>query len=50
MQKMRKDFRNFVGGRWEERNGQATDPVYDPTTGKVIVEIRSRVGRMWTRW
>ncbi len=38
MQKMRKEVRNFVGGRWEERNGQATEPVYDPATGKAIAE------------
>ena len=32
------EVRNFVGGRWEERDGQATEPVYDPATGKVIAE------------
>jgi malonate-semialdehyde dehydrogenase (acetylating)/methylmalonate-semialdehyde dehydrogenase len=38
MQKTRKEVRNFVGGRWEERDGQATEPVYDPATGEVIAE------------
>ena len=29
---------NFVGGRWEERNGQATKPVYDPAAGEVVAQ------------
>jgi malonate-semialdehyde dehydrogenase (acetylating)/methylmalonate-semialdehyde dehydrogenase len=32
------EVRNFVGGRWEERDGQAIEPVYDPATGQVIAE------------
>lgn len=32
------EVRNFVGGRWEERDGQVTEPVYDPATGEVIAE------------
>ena len=29
---------NLVGGRWEERNGQSTEPVYDPATGEIVAE------------
>src|ERR671911_1212780 len=32
------EVRNFVGGRWEERDRRETEPVYDPATGKVIAE------------
>src|SRR5918995_1006183 len=32
------EVRNFVGGRWEERDGRETEPVYDPATGQVIAE------------
>ena len=38
MQEARRDVRNFVGGRWEERDGRKTEPVYDPATGQVIAE------------
>ena len=38
MQEVRREVRNFVGGRWEERDGQATEPVYDPATGRIIAE------------
>ena len=38
MQEMRREVRNFVGGRWEERDGRETEPVYDPATGRVIAE------------
>src|ERR687897_455658 len=38
MQEMRREVRNFVGGRWEERDGRETEPVYDPATGQVIAE------------
>ncbi len=33
-----REVRNFVGGRWEERDGLKTEPVYDPATGEVIAE------------
>ncbi len=33
-----REVRNYVGGRWEERNGQDTESVYDPATGEVIAE------------
>ncbi len=33
-----RDVRNFIGGQWEERNGQETEAVYDPATGQVIAE------------
>src|SRR5215216_2105245 len=32
------EVRNFVGGRWEERDSRETEPVYDPATGQVIAE------------
>lgn len=32
------EVRNLVSGIWEENNGQSTEPVYDPATGKVIAE------------
>ncbi len=32
------EVRNFVGGRWLDRNGGATEPVYDPATGEIIAE------------
>ena len=32
------EVRNFIGGSWEESNGQETEPVYDPATGEVIAE------------
>ena len=38
MQEARREVRNFVGGRWEERDGRETEPVYDPATGQVIAE------------
>ena len=33
-----REVRNYVGGRWEERNGQSTESVYDPATGEVVAE------------
>ena len=38
MQEMRREVRNYIGGRWEERDGQSTESVYDPATGEVIAE------------
>ena len=38
MQEVRREVRNFVGGRWEERDGLETEPVYDPATGRVIAQ------------
>jgi malonate-semialdehyde dehydrogenase (acetylating) / methylmalonate-semialdehyde dehydrogenase len=38
MQEVRREVRNFVGGRWEERDGRETEPVYDPATGQVIAQ------------
>jgi malonate-semialdehyde dehydrogenase (acetylating)/methylmalonate-semialdehyde dehydrogenase len=38
MQEARREVRNYIGGRWEERNGQSTESVYDPATGEVIAE------------
>src|ERR671914_749556 len=32
------EVKNLIGGRWEEGNGRATEPVYDPATGEVIAE------------
>src|SRR5918998_493440 len=33
-----REVRNLIGGRWEEGNGRATEPVYDPATGEVVAE------------
>lgn len=33
-----REVRNLVGGVWEDRNGQDTEPVYDPATGQIIAE------------
>src|SRR5918997_33478 len=33
-----RECRNLIGGRWEEGNGRATEPVYDPATGAVVAE------------
>jgi malonate-semialdehyde dehydrogenase (acetylating)/methylmalonate-semialdehyde dehydrogenase len=41
-----REVRNYIGGRWEERNGQSTESVYDPATGEVIAETPSLPGRM----
>jgi malonate-semialdehyde dehydrogenase (acetylating) / methylmalonate-semialdehyde dehydrogenase len=38
MQEVRREVRNFVGGRWEQRDGRETEPVYDPATGQVIAQ------------
>jgi malonate-semialdehyde dehydrogenase (acetylating) / methylmalonate-semialdehyde dehydrogenase len=38
MQEMRREVRNYIGGRWEERDGQSTESVYNPATGEVIAE------------
>ena len=32
------EVRNLIGGIWEEGNGRATEPVYDPATGEVVAE------------
>jgi len=32
------EVKNLVGGVWEDRNGQETEPVYDPATGEVVAE------------
>ena len=32
------EVRNLIGGRWEERDGRDTEPVYDPATGEVVAE------------
>src|SRR4051812_9205954 len=32
------EVKNLIGGRWEEANGRATEPVYDPATGEVVAE------------
>src|ERR687890_2039888 len=32
------EVRNLIGGRWEERDGRDTEPVYDPATGEVLAE------------
>ena len=32
------EVRNLIGGRWEEKDGRDTEPVYDPATGKVVAE------------
>src|SRR5919106_3988938 len=32
------EVRNLIGGRWEERDGRDTEPVYDPATGEIIAE------------
>jgi malonate-semialdehyde dehydrogenase (acetylating) / methylmalonate-semialdehyde dehydrogenase len=32
------EVRNFIGGRWEERDGRDTEPVYNPATGEVVAE------------
>src|SRR5215216_2017188 len=34
----RLEVRNFIGGRWEEKDGRDTEPVYDPATGEVVAE------------
>ena len=33
-----RDVKNFIGGQWEEHNGQDTEPVYDPAIAEVIAE------------
>ena len=40
MQTQKRSFevKNLIGGRWEERDGLDTEPVYDPATGEVIAE------------
>jgi malonate-semialdehyde dehydrogenase (acetylating) / methylmalonate-semialdehyde dehydrogenase len=32
------EVRNFIGGRWEEKDGRDTEPVYNPATGEVVAE------------
>src|SRR5215211_5358574 len=34
----RLEVRNFIGGRWEEKDGRDTEPVYDPATGEVVAK------------
>ena len=36
-----REVRNYIGGRWEERNGQSTEAVYGPATGAVIADTPS---------
>ena len=33
-----REVKNFIGGRWEEGDARATEPVYDPATGEVVAE------------
>src|SRR5829696_2545534 len=33
-----REVKNLIGGRWEEGDGRATEPVYDPATGEVVAE------------
>src|SRR5919202_819563 len=33
-----REVRSLIGGRWEEGNGSAVEPVYDPATGEVVAE------------
>jgi malonate-semialdehyde dehydrogenase (acetylating)/methylmalonate-semialdehyde dehydrogenase len=35
---LHKEVRNFIGGKWEERDGRDAEPVYDPATGEVIAQ------------
>jgi malonate-semialdehyde dehydrogenase (acetylating)/methylmalonate-semialdehyde dehydrogenase len=32
------EVRNFIGGRWEEKDGRDAEPVYNPATGEVVAE------------
>src|SRR5829696_4642971 len=32
------EVRNFIGGRWEEKDGREAEPVYNPATGEVVAE------------
>src|ERR671917_585403 len=32
------EVRNLIGGRWEERDGRDTEPVYDPATGEIVAQ------------
>jgi acyl-CoA reductase-like NAD-dependent aldehyde dehydrogenase len=36
-----REVSNYIGGRWEERNGQSTESVHDPATGAVIADTPS---------
>ena len=39
MQELReREVRNYIGGVWEDGNGRASEPVYDPATGEVVAE------------
>src|ERR687897_2240852 len=33
-----REVKNLIGGRWEEGDGRATEPVYDPATGEIVAE------------
>ncbi len=33
-----REVRNYVGGKWEERDGRDTEPVYDPATAEIVAE------------
>jgi malonate-semialdehyde dehydrogenase (acetylating)/methylmalonate-semialdehyde dehydrogenase len=35
---LRREVRNFIGGKWEDCDGLNTEPVYDPATGEIIAE------------
>ena len=32
------EVRNLIGGKWEERDGHDTEPVYDPATGEIVAQ------------
>src|ERR687889_765332 len=32
------EVRNLIGGRWEERDGRDSEPVYDPATGEIVAQ------------
>jgi len=32
------EVRNFIGGKWEEKDGRDAEPVYNPATGEVVAE------------
>jgi malonate-semialdehyde dehydrogenase (acetylating) / methylmalonate-semialdehyde dehydrogenase len=32
------EVRNFIGGRWEGKDGRDAEPVYNPATGEVVAE------------
>jgi malonate-semialdehyde dehydrogenase (acetylating) / methylmalonate-semialdehyde dehydrogenase len=32
------EVKNFIGGRWEEKDGRDTESVYNPATGEIVAE------------